>query len=705
MRIILSLLALGAVLITGSSSGNDFKSIPTEPTRGDAMLESFFERETRKVAGKTEVLIANETDWPRRQASLRRELYEMLGLQPLPARSDLKAEITGSMTRNGVTVENIVFQSRPGLYVTANFYRPETQDGPLPTILYVCGHGKVKIDGISYGNKTHYQHHGTWFAKNGYTCLTIDTLQLGEIEGHHHGTHRLGRWWWNSRGYTPAGVEAWNCIRALDYLETRPEVDKEKFGATGRSGGGAYTYWISALDERIKVSAPVAGITSMENHIVDGCIEGHCDCMFMVNTFRWDFPLLTALIAPRPLLILNTDDDRIFPLDGVVEVFNKTRSVYDAMGAKEQLGLALYQGGHKDTQPLRVPAFHWFDRHLKGNSIDAELIDASAPKEFEPEELKVLSEVPGNERNTFIDDYFTRRVPRTLKVPESADDWSAERGLILNRLKSRCFRGWPTLSDDLALSEEFHSTKDGMTLTRFSFETQPGVRLPIYLVTPEGSGLADLDLVVLNALNEEGWNDFLASPGAAFPEAFPVTELPELDKDAYDSEKKMHAAQKWGMLYLPPRGIGPTAWTSDEKEQIHIRRRFALLGLTIDTTRIWDIRRGIHALRSLDNGNIPQLWLQSEGVMAGNTLYAALYEPGIARLDLHNLPTTHREGPEILNVLRFTDLPQIAAMVGEKSKLRIYSDNESDWKYLLEFSEKFAWPSDQLQVREAIGVE
>ena len=131
----------------------------------------------------------------------------------------------------------------------------------------------------------------------------IDTLQLGEIEGIHHGTYREGMWWWLDRGYTPAGVEAWNCVRALDYLETRHEVDRKRIGVTGRSGGGAYSWWIAAIDERIKSAVPVAGITDLQNHVVDGMLEGHCDCMFMVNTYRWDFAPWRALVAPRPLLI------------------------------------------------------------------------------------------------------------------------------------------------------------------------------------------------------------------------------------------------------------------------------------------------------------------------------------------------------------------------------------------------------------------
>ncbi|MDF1656289.1 MAG: acetylxylan esterase [Verrucomicrobiales bacterium] len=677
----------------------DFSEIPTDPTAGDAMLEDYFARETRKISSRTDSILSDVEDWPRLKADLRRQLFEMLGLQPLPARSDLKAKITGSIEREGIVVENIVFQSRPGLYVTANFYRPAEQEEPLPTILYLCGHGKVNIDGVSYGNKANYQHHGTWFAKNGYTCLTLDTLQLGEIEGHHHGTNRLGRWWWNSRGYTPAGVEAWNSIRALDYLETRAEVDTSKIGATGRSGGGAYTFWISALDERIAVSAPVAGITSMQNHIVDDCIEGHCDCMFMVNTYRWDFPLLASLMAPRPQLILNTDKDRIFPIDGVVDVYQKTRKLYAAVGAEKQIGLALYEGPHKDTQPLRVPAFHWFERHLKGMALTEEMSETIAPKIFEPEELKVLEQIPGNERNTYIDDYFTRRVPRTLKVSPDASDWAARQALILNRLKSRTFRGWPSTTEDLNATEDLRIERDGISFSRWSFDSQTGVRLPLYFATPAASAINELDLSVLNPLDSKDWTDFLTRIGSAFPEAFPGLELPALDEAAYESEVKMHASQKWAMIYLPVRGVGPTAWTTDEKERTHIRRRFALLGQTLDTMRIWDIRRAVQTLRSTEMSAEMPVWLQAGNAMAGNALYASLFEPGIDRLDLHALPVSHREGPELLNVLRFTDLPEIAAIVGARSQLRIYEAAEKDWGFLKAHAENFAWPEKQLQIR------
>src|SRR5439155_1435406 len=127
----------------------------------------------------------------------------------------------------------------------------------------------------------------------------------------------FGRWWWASRGYTPAGVEAWNGIRALDYLETRPEVDRSRIGITGRSGGGAYSWWIAALDDRIKVAVPTAGITTLKNHILDGAIDWLN--RFLKGGDRTDLidePARKAH-APRDLKVLEKipDDEKVTKAD------------------------------------------------------------------------------------------------------------------------------------------------------------------------------------------------------------------------------------------------------------------------------------------------------------------------------------------------------------------------------------------------------
>jgi hypothetical protein len=222
-----------------------------------------------EIEATTERDLANPAEWMSRAAEHRVELLEMLGLNPLPERSPLNAVIVDKLDHPLFTVEKIHFQSRPGLYVTGNLYVPKERKTPLPTILYVCGHSQMKSGEISFGNKTGYQHHPTWYAMNGFVAFVIDTIQLGEIEGLHHGTHHLNMWWWNSRGYTPAGVEPGNGMRARDYLQSRPVVDPERLGVAGRSGGGAYSWYIAAVDERIKAAVPVAGITDL--HMIRPC--------------------------------------------------------------------------------------------------------------------------------------------------------------------------------------------------------------------------------------------------------------------------------------------------------------------------------------------------------------------------------------------------------------------------------------------------
>ncbi len=701
MKTVFSLLALCLIQSAHAQDVSSFNiNAGIEPGPGDQMIADYFKLETQRLTNRALNNIKTKEDWVQARDTYRRQLYEMLGLQPLPARSPLDAKITGKLDHEKFTVENIVFESRPGLYVTANLYLPKNAKEKAPAILYVCGHGKEKKDGVSYGNKTHYQHHGEWFASNGYVCLTIDTLQLGEIEGIHHGTYKHNRWWWNSRGYTPAGVEAWNSIRAIDYLQSRPEVDGTRIGITGRSGGGAYSWYAAALDERIKVAVPVAGITTLKNHVIDGAVEGHCDCMFQVNTYRWDYPMLAALVAPRPLLITNTDNDRIFPLDGVVDVYNKTRRIYKLLGAEDQIGLAIYQGGHLDTQPLRVNAFQWFERFLKGKSISDEIADTTAPKLFKIEQLKVLDKTPADERNTDIDEYFTNEAINR-KAPTTKDDWLSNRDLWMRRLKGRSFRAWPTNPGPTNLIPAASITRDGITLSSWDFVSQENIQLRLYILQREGLESKDLDLTVLNVLDEKSWQEFLSTIGASFSEAFPNIDMPGLNQSTYLKERKMYLSEKWAMAYICPRGIGPTAFNKNERERTHIRRRFMLLGQTQDGMRTWDIRRSIQALRNIDGmKNIP-LWLQSSDAMAGNTLYASLFEPDITRLDLHDLPTSHRDGPTYLNVLRFMNTPQALAMATEQSKVRLYQKNDKGWKYVQDVAKNLKWDDDKFQIRVA----
>ena len=636
------------------------------PSRADAMLYDYFQAETAKLRDRCLTDVKTLEDWQAKRKVYREQLFEMLGLKPLPEKTDLKPVVTGKVEHEQFTVENIHYQSRPGLYVTANLYIPKGLEKPAPAILYVCGHALVKKDGVSLGNKTAYQHHAAWFARHGYVCLVIDSLQLGEIEGIHHGTYRYKMWWWNSRGYTPAGVEAWNCIRALDYLQTRKEVDANRFGVTGRSGGGAYSWWISALDDRIKVAVPVAGITDLQNHVVDGCVEGHCDCMYIVNTFGWDYPLVAALVAPRPLLISNSDKDTIFPLDGVIRLHEKVRNIYHLYGAEKNLGLNITEGPHEDTQELRIHAFVWFNRFLKDDSA---LIDKPAVPFFEPEQLRVFKELPADEINTKIHESFVPKNQQSL-VPQSAE----QRRALLTALREKSFGGWPTQEQagPLNVRQVFSAERHGIRLSAIDFTSQPHVRLRLYLA--HRPGIERPNKVVLNVPDEQEWRQWLAAMRIGFADELKDETLPDPNEDDFNHIRETLKDNNSVLAYAAPRGIGLTAWNPDERKQTQIRRRFMLLGQTLDGMQVWDIRRAIQALHQVELLNDVPVALKGQRLTAGIVLYASLFEPDIDGLDLWHLPGSHNDGPVFLNVLRYMDIPQATAMAAERTQVRIYPE-------------------------------
>ncbi len=645
MRVCLLLIGLLISASTIRAQSPTFDS-----SRGDSLVTEYFRNQTEELTTATFAEIQTLDDWTSRRDQYREQLLEMLGLSPFPERTPLNPVVTGSVAHDeGFVVENLQFQSMPGVYVTGNLYRPAEQNEPLPAILYVCGHGAVRKDGVSFGNKVNYQHHGAWFARNGYVCLTIDTIQLGELEGIHHGTYREKMWWWNNRGYTPAGVEAWNCVRALDYLQDREEVNAERLGVTGRSGGGAYSWWIAAIDERIKAAVPVAGITSLKNHVVDGCVEGLCDCMYMVNTYRWDYPMVAALVAPRPLLISNTDKDRIFPLDGVVDVHSKTRRIYDLYEASDQLGLQITEGPHKDTQELRIHAFRWFNRFLKE---DVSLIDKTAIKFFEPEQLKVFASLPPDERVTTIHESFVPAV-NPKELPQQKNE--LQRGSLewMNSLKNHVFRGWPVVNEPLNV----RITSSSEDLLRVEYDSQAPYRLELFVYRPEGND-ATLSTYVID---QTRWETLAPALAAAMPEAFTSTtpNLPRWKKIC-----EQHAGKN--IAWIVPRGVGPTEWSRDLKARTQIRRRFMQIGQTAATMQIYDVRRALQALSSVPNLNWSSLDVHASGEAAFWTLYASLWTTGINQLSLSDLPIRNRDAPDLLNISRFVELPHVVLMAADR---------------------------------------
>lgn len=636
MRSILHLTLCGVGLSLASPPDVGAAEPPPVPNpQAQAAIESFLRQEAMRLEGRFLEGITNRAQWEARRPQLRQEYLEMLGLWPLPERTPLAAQVTGVLDRaEGFRVEKVHFQSRPHLYVTGNLYLPKDA-GPgakLPAVLYVCGHSGRGRD----GNKAAFQHHGMWFATHGYVCLIVDTLQLGEIAAIHHGTYRFDRWWWQARGYTPAAVECWNGIRALDYLESRPEVDPARLAVTGISGGGAATFWIAGADERVKVAVPVSGMSDLEDYVGAKVVNGHCDCMFLINTFQWPWTQIAALIAPRPLLFANSGHDPIFPMDGNDRIRSRLERLYGFYTNRtEQLfDIGVTPGGHDDKPELRLMAYRWINWHLQGTN--AAVTEPALPP-IEGSLLRVFPDaLPADELNTTIDESFVPMAASAL--PAAAGEFQAWRTERLAELRRLVFRSLP---------ERF----------------EPGTRTVLGREPAAGSLAVESGLVA-------HWKYFPAGPGTSDAKRWLIV-LGEQESLESKPAWVQQVAGDANVLLIAPRGTGTTAWA--DPPPFYVQRALALLGRTVDGDRVKDVAAvAASILPPRDERDGTPWCIAGRGRAGVIAAYAALFESRLAEVVLVDPPVTHREGPILLNVLRVLDLPDALGLLAPRP-VRVYT--------------------------------
>ncbi|MGC3960387.1 MAG: prolyl oligopeptidase family serine peptidase [Verrucomicrobiota bacterium] len=445
----------------------------------------------------------------------------------------------------------------------------------------------------------------------------------------------------------------------MDYLSTRPEVDTNRFGITGHSGGGAYSWAVTALDDRIKVAAPLAGMADLHAHVVEGIMDSHCDCNFPINYYRWDFPQIAALAAPRPLLIGGTDKDGLFNLENTLRIHDKVRRIYQLHKANDKLGLVIAPGPHDEVPELQLAVLRWFNRHLKG---EEKPIEMAVKKFFAPEQLRVFTELPANAINTNIADTFVPLAePKKCAATELAEV-----------LRNNVFRGWP--ADDLPLDpkQTIAIERDGLRLRAWDFTSQHDVGLRLYLL--EDATKKEADAVQLNVLDENSdpvWLHDLRT-GFSAPiadEPADTSKIVNIVSPLISLKAQLKSSNK-SLAWFAPRGIGRMAWSGDVKAQTKIRRRFMALGQTVDGMRVWDIRRAVQMIHFVRDGDVAKVELIAAWQMGVNALYASLFESTVRHLELSGLPKSHTEGPDYLGVLRITDIPQVLETVGDKAVLK-----------------------------------
>lgn len=385
-------LMLSCVLLTvlgsaiAAQAGTDDLKVLTDADAANTMMTTYLNGQAQvafdRRAAEIEKLTTPELIGERQQA-MRAFFIEQLG--GWPERTPLNARITGTLDADGYRVEKVVFESRPGLHVTATMYLPLSAP-PYPAVLVPCGHSR---EAKAYEN---YQRLSILLARNGLAALCFDPIGQGErfqtlkpdgkpgiggtLEHTHVGTSCM------LVGINAASYFVWDGIRAIDYLVSRPDVDAKRIGCAGQSGGGTQTSYFMALDERIVAAAPTCFLTSLPRLLaklgpqdaeqnIYGAIArgmGHGDYVLMR--------------APKPTLI-GTKTGDFFSIEGSWETYREAKRLYNRLGFAERVTLIEDDGPHGLSESLRVGVVRWMRRWLL--DIDDAITEPQQPVHTEEE--------------------------------------------------------------------------------------------------------------------------------------------------------------------------------------------------------------------------------------------------------------------------------------------------------------------------------
>ena len=278
---------------------------------------------------------------------------------PLPERGELPSRTTGVTRHAGLLIERLWFQSRPGLYVTANLYLPDDAAGPLPAVLHLPGHaanGKANEP---------YQVICQCLARKGYAVLNIDPVGQGErgpyyAPGNNHECQGI-------QGFLPRDLNPMyfiqDGVRAIDYLRSRPEVDGTRIGVTGISGGGVQTMLLASWDRRVTGAVAMGSVVQMEcllwsSYDPDGTFDDG------IREYGCTTADLVACIAPRGFVIQNGAHDPGFPVGSGQRVYRDVKGVWAAFGAEAQVACDAPDAGHEVNRAMRRNVYRWLNRWL-----------------------------------------------------------------------------------------------------------------------------------------------------------------------------------------------------------------------------------------------------------------------------------------------------------------------------------------------------
>lgn len=615
---------------------------PAQPATNEQFqaLQAHFDRVVSRRFNNLFAGVKTVEQWERRKEKSRQELRKMLWHdRRLPAGPP--ATIVHREERSQYVIENIVLQTAPGVYLTANLYLPNRGQKPFPVVLYQCGHA----------NKSYYAPHGAWFASHGIAALVMDNIEAGEIQTTHHGVYSHAWFHWYSRGYSPLATELLNAIKAVDYLAGRSDIDPKRIGATGRSGGGMTTFFLAALDDRIAASAPVSGTFSTHGWVKQRLSFAHCDCQYQVNTYGLMYEEIGALTAPRKQLLVNADADIGFPMDAFNEMAEKMQEIYRLYNVGGNLSTAVTHGAHDDKEEIRLPVFSFFLKEFLG--VETPLV-AEGPIDKPPDESLVCfrNGAPLDERLTQIDEEL---IPAFAFHPTPVRNRQERINTLIASLRSEVFRYFPekdaSFSPVWAEGKELH----GRFHKQVSFSSFEDLRVKgVYSLPGKAPARGKLPAVLIidhrrgmprwgneQPLEVNHWGDRA------------VLIVEPLDRGTRSLERNLRSFNDDDLLH-------------------HMKRQAMVVGTTIESMQLYEVMRSLAFLRSLPEVDPSNITIVGKAETGIHGLYAALMGNGVQRVVVGSPPGSHRVGPTYLGILRYTDIPEVISLLG--NKVRVYGE-------------------------------
>ena len=342
----------------------------TPLNRFPRMVQEHFVAQVRAIEAKANAVRAalkTKTDAEGYVRTVREKIATCFG--PFPEKTPLRPRVTGQLAREAYTIEKVIFESRPGFLVTANLYLPKGKPGPRPGVVGSCGHS------VTGKAEPAYQSFAQGLARMGYVVLIFDPIGQGERLQYTHipettrprvgvGEHLHAGNQQFLVGEFFGSWRAWDGIRALDYLLTRPEVDPKQVGITGNSGGGTMTTWLCGVESRWAMAAPACFVTTFRRNLENELPADTEQCPPKALALGLDHSDFLAALAPKPVVILAKEQD-YFDVRGAEEAFARLKHLYTLLGAEGNVKLHIGPTGHGYSQENREAMYQWFNQFTK----------------------------------------------------------------------------------------------------------------------------------------------------------------------------------------------------------------------------------------------------------------------------------------------------------------------------------------------------